>query len=442
MIRGLLANIADPGAAAALRGLLDSAETRVREAAISSLGYSGGPEDVHTIAAALDDGEPSVRREARGSLAELGGQAAADILAASLPGVRGSERDEVVQALAWLRDERALDAAIEIAEDAIFSDGGHRVWREGAWPAVRLAPSEWLDGVEARVIELLSSIDTSVPWQENPNMRAALNARQELLSGIGNEDWNERRRREGMIDQRSLAPEATARREHFGRMEAATPVDPLLPRMVPKFVFSEISDHAPPGAGPVAKFAGQPDWREEPAWPVQADGQLLVFYGQVPLLGDGQATAYIFIESEGSHFEPLGPSNAVVVQPGSSCHLPTVRTDRGPELFRWVDAGPRLRRLAKHERYENFVTLSRDADPSEWTWPTETGTVHREGRGDWNKVGGTPRYLQGEEAPPGDGWRFAFQFSADLTGRELGDGAECYGFVNQDGLGAFLWQCH
>jgi hypothetical protein len=35
-----------------------------------------------------------------------------------------------------------------------------------------------------------------------------------------------------------------------------------------------------------------------------------------------------------------------------------------------------------------------------------------------------------------------FQFSADWAGRELGDGAQCHGFVREDGAGAFLWHCH
>lgn len=57
-------------------------------------------------------------------------------------------------------------------------------------------------------------------------------------------------------------------------------------------------------------------------------------------------------------------------------------------------------------------------------------------------MAGKPLTPQGEQLPPGDGWTFAFQFSAAWAGRELGDGAECYGFVREDGTGAFLWQCH
>jgi hypothetical protein len=61
---------------------------------------------------------------------------------------------------------------------------------------------------------------------------------------------------------------------------------------------------------------------------------------------------------------------------------------------------------------------------------------------DWNKVGGTPRFLQNDETPSGAGWRFLLQFTAALIAREFGDAAECYGFVSDDGRGVFLWQSH
>ena len=51
-------------------------------------------------------------------------------------------------------------------------------------------------------------------------------------------------------------------------------------------------------------------------------------------------------------------------------------------------------------------------------------------------------FLQGEEWPEGDGWRFLFQFSAATVGHDLADGAECYGYLREDGSAAFGWQCH
>ena len=62
--------------------------------------------------------------------------------------------------------------------------------------------------------------------------------------------------------------------------------------------------------------------------------------------------------------------------------------------------------------------------------------------GAWDKVGGTPRWLQGDETPDGDGWRFWFQYTAARIGCELADGAECYGFIDPDGRGTFIVQSH
>jgi hypothetical protein len=83
------------------------------------------------------------------------------------------------------------------------------------------------------------------------------------------------------------------------------------------------------------------------------------------------------------------------------------------------------------------------ANPAEWSWPDlPSGSWLVDDSRDWNKLGGTPLFLQGEEWPPGDGWHFAFQFTAGAAGAERGDGAECYGYINDDGRAAFAWQGH
>lgn len=93
---------------------------------------------------------------------------------------------------------------------------------------------------------------------------------------------------------------------------------------------------------------------------------------------------------------------------------------------------------------ELFVPLTLGADPVTWDWSDQgpDHAIHNDPPGMWAKIGGTPQFLQGDEFPPGDGWKFALRFSADSAGQELGDGAECYAFVTDDGRGAFLWQCH
>ena len=197
-------------------------------------------------------------------------------------------------------------------------------------------------------------------------------------------------------------------------------------------------------AAPPPKFGGQPDWVEAPTWPLGADSAPLVFFGQLPVTAGGQArTAYVFIDPEGNHWEPLGQANAVLLQPGAPCQLETAPLSTGPQLFEFVHEAGQFRRRWRARRYERFIRLEEGLDPERWEWPQlPPETYRRDEQGDWKKVGGTPLFLQGEESPPGDGWNFAFQFSAAWAGRELGDGAECYGFVRADGAGAFFWQCH
>jgi hypothetical protein len=218
---------------------------------------------------------------------------------------------------------------------------------------------------------------------------------------------------------------------------------PEPPRTVPKAVLAELrpsSSDTP--AGPVTKFGGQPDWIEQPAWPHASNGRPLVFYGQ--LVRERADCLYVFLNmsfsAEVHNFAPLGDGNAVVVQPGTgACHLQTLPRATGPQLFERRDPPgvPALfRRPGRVSPYERMVSTHPGADPQkaddDWDGGHES----------WNKIGGTPQYLQGEEIPPGEGWEFAAQFTAGWAGCELGDGAECYVFTRADGTGAFLWQCH
>ncbi|HTY96072.1 MAG TPA: HEAT repeat domain-containing protein [Solirubrobacteraceae bacterium] len=452
----LLANVADPPAAPALRRALDHREPEVRVAALTSLGFSGAECDVEPVTGALEDGDESVRRAARGTLAELGGSRAADALAGTLEEVDGRELDEVIQALAWLDDPRCLPAAVANAEDALFGPPrmrGHGVWMPAAWGAMHLAGGEWRERTCDRVVELARRVDPGRPWLENPPLQAAHRAYRELVTALRLElpeavgvlearIWEQAPEGAGPVTGLSRAG-FEMRNRTVGHGPSRT--EPPLERTVPKLLLGEVIGERP-SSGPVAKFAGQPEWREAPQWPVTPLGRPLVFYGQLPIPGAGQRTAYVFLnvmDPDASHGSPLGADNALVIQPGSPSQLRTIPAAEGPQLFRGAPlGGPRLRRVRRHERYECFAALRPGADPSEWPQPDREDRSRAELRADWNKVGGVPKYLQREQLPAGAGWEFAFQFSADLTGRELADGAECYGFVDPSGRGAFLWQCH
>jgi hypothetical protein len=152
-----------------------------------------------------------------------------------------------------------------------------------------------------------------------------------------------------------------------------------------------------PIAEPVTKFGGQPVWLASPTWPLTDVGTPITFVAQFRLPWRDEALAYLFLDLAGLGMSEDG-SAASFVQPES---------------------------------------LTPGFDPEDW----DAEPLGRDDDRDRNKLGGTPRWLQGDEHP-GDGHRFVFQFSAGPIGYELGDAAECYGFVDLDGQGIFTWQCH
>ena len=449
-----LASIADPDAAPALRAAITEAEPRVRSAVPLGLARSGDADDTPLLAAALHDGELAVRKAARVALAELGGPAAADELAADLARARGEEYTGVVQALAWLRDERALEPARRLAWVGLgrgeFAGREGRDGPDGVWPAVRLGDVAYRGTLIDRVVELVAELDASEhATPAAPAMRIARNAFANLASALRLEAPGELEDVEAALWERvpEHAAVVTGRRMPASELRrVAVAVEPCEPRSVARVALAELSEQPPPGAGtPPAKFGGQPDWIGEPAWPLAADGRPLVFYAQLPLLGEPVRIAYVFVSADerADTFRPLSDGNAVVIQPGGQPHLKTTPMRKGPAIFEALGSSDRLGRLSRARRYERYIRLEDGADPPTWSWPEpKEGEWHSDQPGDWNKIGGTPLFLQGEELPPGEGWRFAFQFSADRAGRELGDGAECYGFVRDDGTGAFHWQCH
>jgi hypothetical protein len=227
-------------------------------------------------------------------------------------------------------------------------------------------------------------------------------------------------------------PAPAAPRSSVTPARGAAPTSHGGPRTVPKFVMVDAT-----GGGivrPPIRFGGQPVWRLAPWWPLGPDEQQLRFYGQFDL-PDGR-TAYLFVDPDGDSYEPLGPANALVVQPGGNCHLAVSGEPTGPTFYRRVPEPARFRARSRALPLAHDMALVPAADPLEWGAEADTA-----GHEAWNKVGGTPLFLQGDEWPPGIGWSFAFQFSAGWAGHELGDGAECYAFLHDDGNAAFLWQC-
>jgi hypothetical protein len=373
---------------------------------------------VPLAARALEATDDRERAAAIAALGELGGTLAAGALAARLLVAAGEELEQVVAALAWLRDPRALEAARRLAPAALERYNPDR--RNPVWALVRLGDDADRELLRERLAAMA----------DNPSSREQALGR--LANALAAEDT-------------AAAPDVYARAglTSAGAAQMQTR-EPLGARTVPRLALAELSTEPVGDDGPQAKFGGEPDWIDTPAWPHTSGGRPLIFYGQLPLLGQPRRTAYVFVGFDAS-WEPLGEGNAVVVQPGPApSHIAHRPCATGPGLYEDAPRPLRFRNpQRRYRRYERFVRLADGADPERWEWPDmPTGTYARDAHGDWNKIGGTGLWLQGEPRLPGDGWRFAFQFTASWAGRELADGAECYGFVRDDGTAALAWDCH
>jgi hypothetical protein len=165
----------------------------------------------------------------------------------------------------------------------------------------------------------------------------------------------------------------------------------------------------------------------------------MTFMAQFSVPGiDGMA--YLFIDPSEETWESPYDGSALLMQPGPVPDRHVVRAI-GPtyvsgrtELDRYV---PRQRT----RRTEYVPTLEEGKEPLEWQEFDAGREDDRDDDRDWNKIGGSPRYLQGGPLDP-EGLRFLFQFTADQVGHEMGDAAECYGFIDDARRGYFLIESH
>ena len=91
---------------------------------------------------------------------------------------------------------------------------------------------------------------------------------------------------------------------------------------------------------------------------------------------------------------------------------------------------------------ESRLVLEPGLDFDDWQVLYDDPEVGRDDERDWNKVGGNPRWLQNDDTPDEPGWRLLFQFNAGSVGFELGDAAEVYGLIHEDGRGRFFVHSH
>jgi hypothetical protein len=211
------------------------------------------------------------------------------------------------------------------------------------------------------------------------------------------------------------------------------PPDPR--RTIPRWSMELIPTETPVRE-PVSKFGGQPVWLDAPTWPLGADGDPAAFWAQFTLPGRPDL-AYLFLDPSAE----FGEEGILFVQPGIAQASHASRAI-GPTATSQLSETGRFDGTLLFPRIESRVLLEEGRDYPDWDlWNADPANERDDDR-DWNKIGGVPRWLQSDETPDGLGWQFLFQFTAAAVGRELGDGAEVYGFVHDDGRGRFIVQSH
>jgi hypothetical protein len=460
----VLGLLPDPRAADALADVVSRDDGRLRLAAIKSLGWSGSAHHVPALLPALDAEGFNTRVAARGALADIGGSEAADALAASLDRIDDEcERVGVIEALSWLRDPRAREGARRWFRHPVDEEYRQLMWSRALihnspdwmWPRVLTT-----DERDAFIEEALAAVPAAdyrnFIHQDEATQRAT------QLVGHAHTMLSEMDPSQADAFREQLATRAGDGIERFPNAmrpprlrQAAPEPEPFGERVVPKLGIAALSATPPPaGPMPPAKFGGQPDWIMEPQWPVSPHGKPLTFHGQLPVPGHPGQMAYVFFAGSGDELsgEPLSEGSAVVVQPAGTCHLSTTPLRSGPGIWRVVEEPGHFTRLwGIRECHEVYAVLQEGHDPLVYEYPPWDHDALRlpidattpGDRTDLNKIGGTPNWLQGDDTPAGDGWRFAFQWTAGWASDELADGAEIYGFINDHDLRAcVLWQCH
>ena len=157
-----------------------------------------------------------------------------------------------------------------------------------------------------------------------------------------------------------------------------------------------------------------------------------------------EGMAYLFIDpSDPSEidYSDAGSFGCLIMQPGPPPGR-FIAEARGPTYASEVGGGLEGFVRRPHWRMIEYVpTLEPGFEYPDWEPLQAEPPGDRDDDRDWNKIGGTPRYLEGGPADPGR-WRFLFQFTAAAVGRELADGAECYGFIDEERRGLFLAESH
>ena len=208
----------------------------------------------------------------------------------------------------------------------------------------------------------------------------------------------------------------------------------------------------------VTKFGGQPNWLEEPQWPISSElNSPMRFICQIKLTednfpGSGGKIAYIFMTEDEEYvdgtWEPDGGENAIIIQPGGIPQVKVQSIETGPTLQNYIEVSGESKLLPENVELEVILHKSTDPEYIEqnklYDMPEDQAEAYSE-KVAGNKIGGTPGFLQNDEFPSeGECWKLLLQL--DSCGVpfsvNFGDSGISYAFINEDAtVGKFLWQC-
>jgi hypothetical protein len=428
----MLGTIDDRRAVPVLLEATRHSNTDIRRAALSSLGWAADERGLPAAIDSLDDDDARVRSAAIGCLAELGSAAAANALANHLADPR--DVGATATALAWLKDPRAFDPLIAVLDRPYDSGNIYR----GSIVAVG-----WLG--DRRAVEPLTALleqlgdrwvaaDGQVPprpdWPAHMQATSVCDALR-MIGGVEAESAVER----AQVRFRYLRLNFPVNAEFLPFAHRAPP---NVRRTVPRWSL-QLQATMMPIDRPITKFGGQPVWIGNPTWPLGSDGEPMTFMAQFLVPGiDGMA--YLFIDPSEETWESPYDGSALLLQPGPVPERHAVQAS-GPTYVSGVTELDRYVPRQRTRRIEYLPTLEEGMEPPDWEEFDREREDERDDDRDWNKIGGSPRYLQGGPPEP-DGLRFLFQFTANQVGHELGDAAECYGLIDDARRGYFLIESH
>jgi len=220
----------------------------------------------------------------------------------------------------------------------------------------------------------------------------------------------------------------------------------------------EFKETESPITDAVTKFGGQPNWLEEPQWPISSElDSPMRFICQIKLTddqfpGNEGKVAYIFMTEDEEYvdgtWESDGGENAVIIQPNGKPQVKVRNIATGPTLQNYVEVTGKVR--LQPLDVELSVSLVASEDPVFIPEAVRFDLSEEDcdkycNKLEGNKIGGTPGFLQGDEFPGEDiNWMLLMQLdSCDVPfSINFGDAGISYTFINKEGtIGKFLWQC-